>query len=95
MKGSLSPMKPWPGGQVSDYEGGGSPHGSPSSSPKTRKKPSRPGIHLPPSTDDESEGEIKKPSSMSNEFVFLMFCNVNSSNLKHNFAFCAHIDLVH
>ena len=66
MKGSLSPMKAWPVGHMSDYEGGISPAGSPSSSPKNRKKPSRTRTHPPHSTDDESEGETKKPSSKLN-----------------------------
>lgn len=59
MKGSLSPMKAW--AHMSDYEGGVSPSVSPSSSPKNSKKHPR-RTHPPPSTDDESDGEIKKPS---------------------------------
>ena len=67
MKGSLSPAKAWPAGHMSDYEGGMSPSGSPSSSPKNSKKTSR--NPPPPSTDDESEGEMKKPSK-SNQVIF-------------------------
>jgi hypothetical protein len=64
MKGSSSPAKAWPAGHMSDIEGGASPSGSPSSSPKNNKR--NPKSHPPPSTDDESEGEIKKPTSKSN-----------------------------
>ncbi|XP_028403543.1 rho GTPase-activating protein 45-like isoform X2 [Dendronephthya gigantea] len=56
-----SPAKAWPAGQMSDYEGGPSPSASPSSSPKNTKKPTRTRPHPAPSTDDESEGEMKRP----------------------------------
>jgi hypothetical protein len=63
MKGS-SPARAWPAGHMSDIEGGASPSGSPSSSPKNNKR--NPKSHPPPSTDDESEGEMKKPTRKSN-----------------------------
>ncbi len=65
---------------MSDYEGGVSPSGSPSSSPKHNKK--QPRTHPPPSTDDESEGEMKKPSKSDIRFS-CYFLHGRKSNLLY------------